>query len=126
MFYFTFSLSNIILPVLFALAAIFYAKLGYMAIFGCCDSKTDSKTLKKLEDKLLQLQTELHGGSEPGGIDSKLTDLAGKLAALQDDIDNKEKQDKELIDLIRKDIESTQYDGVTAGCLKKRNNIKGM
>ena len=93
-------------PVLFALAAAFYAKLGYMAFFGCSDGKSADSLLSEFE--------------------GKFKDLSEKLTELQDKIIDKEKTDKERIDLIKKDTEMLQLDGVTAGCQKKGNSNKGM
>ena len=111
------------MPVLFALAAAFYAKLGYMAFFGCSDGKS---VISEFEGKLSNLETELHRERTHEDIDYKFKDLSEKLTALQDKIIDKEKKDKERIDLIKKDTERLQLEGVTAGCLKKGNSNKGM
>ena len=108
------------------LAAAFYAKLGYIALVGCCNSQSNDKVFEELETKLKALENELNGTNKRNDIDSKLSSLAEKLAELQDKIINKERQEKDHIDFIRKEIESMQTDGVTYGGENKRSNVKGM
>ena len=99
---------------MFALAATFYAKLGYMAFFGCSDRNYVERLLKEFEGKLSNLETELNSEN----IDLKLKDLTEKITALQDKIIDVEKNDKERIDLLE------QLDGVTAAGVKKGSSSK--
>ena len=103
-----------VVPVLFTLAATFYAKLGYMAFFGCSDKHHVDRVLKEFESKLSNLETDFNSEN----IDRKLTDLAEKVTALQDKIIDIEKTYQERIDLIE------QLDGITAGGVKKASSTK--
>ena len=110
------------LPILFAFAALFYCKLGYMAIVGC---KCDVRGLRDFETKLATLVKEIHGTNTTDGLEYSLPDLAERLTRLETGMSNKETVGKECIDSARKEIESMLTGGVAAGCLQKRG-LKGM